>query len=131
MTSIYIAGPLFNVADRSYLEHIAEVLEKAGFQTFLPHRDVGIIQQLTSAERARIFVDDLRALEQYDICVALLTGPDHDSGTCAELGYCYAKGKPCYGITDDIRWLNNFIWGLCNNGRNIVKYVEDLLEKLT
>ena len=131
MKSIYIAGPLFNIADRSYLEHIAEVLERAGFKTFLPHRDVGIIQQLTPEERARIFYGDLRALDQYDICVALLTGADHDSGTCAELGYCYAKGKPCYGITDDIRWLNNFIWGLCNDGSNIVKHPEDLLEKLT
>ncbi|MGA7193355.1 MAG: nucleoside 2-deoxyribosyltransferase [Anaerolineales bacterium] len=131
MKSIYIAGPLFNKADRSYLEHIAEVFEKAGFKTFLPHRDVGVIQQLTPEERARIFYGDLRALDQYDICVALLTGPDHDSGTCAELGYCYAKGKLCFGITDDIRWLNNFIWGLCNDGKNIVKYPEDLLEKLT
>ena len=131
MKSIYIAGPLFNSADRSYLEHIANVLEKTGFKTFLPHRDVGIIQQLTSEERARIFYGDLRALEQYEICVALLTGPDHDSGTCAELGYCYAKGKPCYGITDDSRWLNNFIWGLCDDGKNIVKSPEELLKKLT
>ena len=106
------------------------MLEKAGFKTFLPHRDVGVIQQLTLEERTRIFYGDLHALDQYDICVALLTGPDHDSGTCAELGYCYAKGKPCYGITDDIRWLNNFIWGLCNDGKNIVKQPEDLLEKL-
>ncbi len=131
MKSIYIAGPLFNTADRSYLEHIADVLEKAGFKTFLPHRDVGIIQQLTLEEHKRIFYGDLHALDQHDICVALLTGPDHDLGTCAELGYCYAKGKPCYGITDDIRWLNNFIWGLCNDGKNIVKLPEDLLEKLT
>ena len=130
MKSIYIAGPLFNSAERAYLERIAEVLEKAGHKTFLPHRDVGVIQELTADERARIFFGDLRALEQQDICVALLTGPDHDSGTCAELGYCYAKGKPCYGVTDDIRWLNNFIWGVCNEGRNIVKYPEELLDKI-
>ena len=131
MKSIYIAGPLFNTAERTYLEHIAGVLEQAGHKTFLPHRDVGIVQQLTADERARIFHGDLRALEQYDVCVALLTGPDHDSGTCAELGYCFAKGKPCYGVTDDIRWLNNFVWGVCNEGRNIVRRPEDLLEKLT
>ena len=130
MKSIYIAGPLFNTVDRLYLEHIAEVLEKAGYQTFLPHRDVGVIQQLTKEERARIFYNDLQALERFDICVALLTGADHDSGTCAELGYCYAKGKPCYGINDDIRWLNNFIWGICNDGKHIVKKPEDLLSIL-
>ncbi len=131
MRSIYIAGPLFNTADRSYLEHIAAVLENAGFTTFLPHRDVGVINELTPQERSRIFHGDLEALEQYDLCVALLTGPDHDSGTCAELGYCYAKGKPCYGITDDIRWLNNFIWGVCSEGKNIVKHPEDLIPLLT
>ena len=121
----------FNTADRLYLEHIAEVFEKAGFKTFLPHRDVGIIRPLTQEERARIFYNDLRALDQYDICVALLIGPDHDSGTSAELGYFYAKGKPCYGITDDVRWLNDFIWGLCDDDKNIAKHPEDLLEKLT
>ncbi len=75
MKSIYIAGPLFNTADRSYLEHIADVLEKAGFKTFLPHRDVGVIQQLRPDERTRIFYGDLHALDQFEICVALLTGP--------------------------------------------------------
>jgi hypothetical protein len=44
MESIYIAGPLFNSADRSYLEHIA-----------------GVINELTHAERSRIFYGDLRA----------------------------------------------------------------------
>ena len=93
MKSIYIAGPLFNIADRSYLEHIADVLEEAGFKTFLPHRDVGIIQQLTREERARIFYNDFRALDQYDICVALLTGPDHDSGTERGAWILLRKGK--------------------------------------
>jgi len=130
MKTIYIAGPLFNAHERAYLEQIADVLEKGGFKTFLPHRDIGVLGQITVEERTRIFYSDLEALDKSDICVALLTGPDHDSGTCAELGYCYAKGKPCYGVTDDIRWLNNFIWGICKDGRSIVKRPEDLLEKL-
>ena len=36
---IYIAGPLFNVHEKKYLEEIAEVLEGADFDCFLPHRD--------------------------------------------------------------------------------------------
>ncbi len=130
MTLIYIAGPLFNTHERGYLEHIASVLENAGYKTFLPHRDAGLLGQITLEKRSKIFFADLAALDQCDLCVALLTGPDQDSGTCAELGYCFAKGKPCYGITDDFRWMNNFIWGICNDGENIAKSPEELVGKL-
>ena len=37
--NIYIAGPLFNVHERRYLEEIVQVLENHGYQCFLPHRD--------------------------------------------------------------------------------------------
>ena len=36
---IYIAGPLFNVNEKKYLEDIDKVLEGANFDCFLPHRD--------------------------------------------------------------------------------------------
>ena len=130
MPKIYIAGPLFNTHERWYLEHIAEILENAGYKTFLPHRDAGLLGQITLERRSTLFYADLEALDRCDIIVALLTGPDQDSGTSAELGYSYAKGKPCYGITDDFRWMNNFIWGICKDGEHIAKSVEELLEKL-
>jgi nucleoside 2-deoxyribosyltransferase len=130
MTLIYIAGPLFNTHERWYLENIAAVLEKAGYQTFLPHRDAGLLGQITLERRNKVFDADLEALDRCDICVALLTGPDQDSGTSAEIGYSFAKGKPCYGISDDFRWMNNFIWGMCNNGENIAKSPEELVQKL-
>ena len=127
---IYVAGPLFNTHERWYLERIAAALEQAGYRTFLPHRDAGLLGEFTLELRSKLFYDDLAALESADMCVALLTGPDQDSGTSAELGYCYAKGKPVYGITDDFRFLNNFIWGLCADGRNIFKSIEELLGNL-
>ena len=113
MKSIYIGGSLSNSVDRSYLEHITEVLKKAGHTIiFRPHSDVGIILQLTPQEHTRIFYNDLHALTRDDICATLLTGVDHDSGTCAEPGDWYTKGKACYGINNDIRWLNNSIGGM-------------------
>jgi nucleoside 2-deoxyribosyltransferase len=128
---IYLAGPLFNSLERRYLELIADTLEMAGFQTFLPHRDVGVLSfDSASEERARIFLADCVGLDACDMCVALLIGPDHDSGTSAELGYMHAKGKPCFGVSDDIRGVNNFIWGLCNCGRHIYPTVEELLHHL-
>src|SRR4051812_14737997 len=109
MTLVYVAGPLFNTHERWYLEQIAGILEAAGFQTYLPHRDAGVLDLSRPDERERIFQADLGALNACDFCVALLTGADHDSGTSLELGYLYALGKPCFGITDDVRHLNNMI----------------------
>lgn len=127
MTLIYVAGPLFNTHERWYLEQIAQVLEGAGFQTYLPHRDAGVLDLSLPGERERIFQVDLDALDACDFCVALLTGADHDSGTSMEIGYLFAKGKLCFGITDDVRRMNNMIWGACNRGQNIVTNIDGLL----
>lgn len=124
---IYIAGPLFNTHERWYLEQIASALEGIGYKTFLPHRDVGLLSSDALLDRSRIFRGDLEALERCDACVALLTGADHDSGTCGELGYMYAKGKPCFGISDDVRRMNNLIWGLCGEGKQIARTIDEML----
>jgi nucleoside 2-deoxyribosyltransferase len=129
MKLIYIAGPLFNTHERWYLERVAEVLEAAGYSTFLPQRDAGLVKLASYEERYRIFHADIEALKACDLCVALLTGADHDSGTSAELGFLYALGKPCIGLTDDKRAnLNNIIWGICDHGKQIVHTLDELLE---
>ena len=131
MNYIYIAGPLFNTHERWYLERVAEALEAAGYRTFLPHRDAGLVQLRSIEERTRIFDADIEALKACDLCVALLTGADHDSGTSAELGYLYALGKPCIGITDDKRGnLNNILWGICGYGKQIVQTIDELLARV-
>jgi nucleoside 2-deoxyribosyltransferase len=123
---IYVAGPLFNSLEREYLERVAAALERAGYRTFLPHRDAGVLTEFSAERRRQIFQQDLDALEECDAIVAVLNGPDHDSGTSAELGFLFARGKPCFGLTDDIRWLNNLVWGLCDQGRQIAKDIETL-----
>ena len=129
MSLVYVAGPLFNTHERWYLEQIAAVLEEAGFQTYLPHRDAGVLDKSQPGERTRVFQADLDALDACDLCVALLTGADHDSGTSLELGYLFARNKLCFGITDDVRTssLNNMIWGVCHQGEYIVARIDDLL----
>ena len=130
MTLIYIAGPLFNTHERWYLARVAESLEAAGYQTFLPQRDAGLVQADSSPEeRLRIFQKDLDALQSCDLCVALLTGADHDSGTSAELGYLYARDTPCIGLSDDKRaHVNTIVWGICGGGTRIVRTIEEVLE---
>ena len=124
---IYVAGPLFNAHERWYLEQIAARLEAAGYQTFLPHRDAGDLPSTSDDDRRRVFHADLDAMNACDGCVALLTGADHDSGTSSEVGYLSARGKPCIGITDDERWLNNMLWGFCGEGQHIVRALDALV----
>jgi nucleoside 2-deoxyribosyltransferase len=124
---IYVAGPLFNTHERWYLEQVTEALEAAGHRTFLPHRDAGLLPSLKKSDRQTIFEADMTALNECNMCVAVLTGADHDSGTSAELGYMYAQSKPCFGVSDDLRGLNNLIWGLCGQGQHIVKTIDELI----
>jgi nucleoside 2-deoxyribosyltransferase len=43
------------------------------------------------------------AIDRCDIVFAVLDGVDVDSGTAAEIGYAFAKGKPILGYRSDFR----------------------------
>ena len=127
MKKVYIAGPLFDDHERNYLEKISNILERNSFETFLPHRDAGLVEgEFTIKKKSIIFDTDMKYLESADIVVALLTGRDVDSGTSAEIGYAYALNKQLIGINaNNIKILNNFIWGLFEYGENIFESLED------
>jgi len=44
-----------------------------------------------------------QAIEACDAVVAVLDGPDVDSGTAAEIGYAHARGKMIIGYRGDFR----------------------------
>ena len=82
---IYIAGPLFNTHEKGYLEKISIELESNDYECFLPHRDQkGVTEEeleqldMSEATKEKIFKNDLNALKNSDITVALLTGQDID-----------------------------------------------------
>lgn len=115
--NIYIAGPLFNAHERSYLELIATELEGHGYNCFLPHRDQSGIDDselegtnLSQGTKDKIFNADLTALKAADLTVALITGQDIGSGTAAEIGFTYAKDRPIIAITAYERRFRNFFW---------------------
>ena len=132
MKKVYIAGPLFDDHERSYLEKISKILERNSFETFLPHRDAGLVEgEFTMKTKRIIFDTDMKYLKSADIVVALLTGRDVDSGTSAEIGYAHALNKKLIGINaNNIKVLNNFIWGLFKYGENIVESLEDFEDYL-
>tara|TARA_B100000700_G_C14819952_1_gene749382 strand:+ start:447 stop:887 length:441 start_codon:yes stop_codon:yes gene_type:complete len=117
---IYIAGPLFNLHERQYLEEIVNELENNGYDCFLPHRDQSGINEsqiktteMTPSIKGKIFKNDLNALKTSDMTVALITGWDIDSGTAGEIGYTFASGKPVIAIdADERRFRNLFVEGM-------------------
>tara|TARA_B100001173_G_scaffold310191_1_gene324150 strand:- start:1184 stop:1609 length:426 start_codon:yes stop_codon:yes gene_type:complete len=128
---IYIAGPLFNIHEKKYLEEIASILEGAGYECFLPHRDQTGIEEseldgtdMSQETKDRIFENDMDALSSSHLTVALITGQDIDSGTCAEIGYTYAEGKPVIAIdAEERRYRNLFVEGMISKTVNNVNEI--------
>jgi len=135
---IYIAGPLFNKHEQMYLEDIAKELEGNGYECFLPHRDQEGIDEselkgtdMSQETKDRIFNNDLDALEDADLTVALLTGQDIDSGTSAEIGHTYAKQKPVIAINaNERRYRNLFVEGMLTVTVNNIDEIIPEIKKL-
>lgn len=134
---VFIAGPLFSQAEREFNLKVDEGLRKQGFETFLPQRDAGRLDELLAKEGERayrmIFERDLKGLDRADVVVAILDGPDVDSGTAFEVGYSFAKGKPVVGLKTDMRVfakdeeLNNMlVQGIRALARNLDEVVSEL-----
>src|SRR2546428_5436297 len=94
---IYLAGPLFTAAERSFNRRLRDLLEGLGYEVWLP-------QEHEPREKIakQIFLTDVEGLEQSDVVVANMDGPDPDSGTCWECGYAY-KRKPIIVYRTDFR----------------------------
>ena len=133
MKQAYIAGPLFDDHEREYLVKIAEIVESFGFNTFLPHRDAGLVTgDFTHEKKVKVFDVDMEYLEPADLVVALLTGRDVDSGTAAEIGYAYKASKKLIGVNaNNIKPINNFVWGIFNYGNDIVEDLDQLKKILS
>lgn len=97
---VYIAGKLRTELEKEFLEKIATLCEELGFETFLPHRDVGLAHSIKDVPR--IFREDiLEGFRNIDLVIAYLNGLHVGAGTAWELGYAYAKGIPRIGIKTD------------------------------
>ncbi|MFH1359016.1 MAG: nucleoside 2-deoxyribosyltransferase [archaeon] len=128
---IYIAGKLSNNSEKDFLEEITRLCEDLGFETFLPHRDVGLAKSLDDVER--IFKGDIeQGFKDIDLVVADLNGLHVGAGTAWELGYAYAKDIPCIGIKTDesVKDALEYLSSILIYSMDIVDSVEELKGKL-
>jgi nucleoside 2-deoxyribosyltransferase len=101
---IYLAGPVFTLAERLFNEELAGKLERLcpSLHVFLPQRCDKDFQD--SSDRSRkIFACLMGALDNCDAVVAILDGADTDSGTSFETGYARGRGKRVIGVRTDFR----------------------------
>ncbi len=109
---IYIASPLgFSESGRLFLkEKIKPMLSELGFEILDPWEGIENLSEeeinkgeLSYGERLKIGKRNEEALNKAEAVLAILDGPDVDSGTSAEIGYAYAKGKIIMGYRSDLR----------------------------
>jgi nucleoside 2-deoxyribosyltransferase len=94
---IYLAGPLFSSAERAWNKQLEQLLVKLGHEVFLPQE-----KELSQRTAKAILEADLAGLNWAEVIVAIMDGPDPDSGTCWECGYAYGK-KPVILLRTDFR----------------------------
>jgi nucleoside 2-deoxyribosyltransferase len=116
---IYLAGPLgFSEVGRSYQNAaLIPELVRQGHDildpwTLTEPRAIAAVAAMPyGPERreawcklnAEIAANNRAAIDRCDAVFAILDGVDVDSGTAAEIGYAFARGKPILGYRGDLR----------------------------
>jgi nucleoside 2-deoxyribosyltransferase len=95
---LYLAGPLFTRPERDWIEALATRLEGAGHDVYVPHLNPAEVRTASA-----IFRKDLAGVDWADGVVAIMDGPDPDSGTCWECGYAFGRAKPVVLFRGDFR----------------------------
>ena len=93
---LYFAGPLFSTPERTWNSEVTAALRAAGHEVFLPQ------EQEPGKDGPGIFATDVGGIDWADGLVAIMDGPDPDSGTSWEVGYAFRK-KPIVLVRTDLR----------------------------
>lgn len=129
---IYLAAPLFSEAERLYNSSIAALLREQFFMVHLP-QDTGDSFAVRDKDgNAHIFEENLHALRDADIVVAVIDGADADSGTAWEMGYASALGKKVIAIRTDFRQVGHHerVNLMLEKSSTVVSSVRELMESL-
>jgi len=143
---LYVAGPLFSEAERSWLDELAARLRAEGFDCFLPHEQFRELADVTIEHVYRIDTEGLRSA---NALVAWLDGPMVDDGTACEIGmfaeFVRSGGEHYRGIvaiTTDLRLerrrqqnvvgggMNLFVGGAIESCGTIVHTVDEVVAAL-
>lgn len=95
---IYLASPLFTDDERKLVNAAAKILRIMNHDVYVPmEHTVENAWNLPNHVWARkVFEEDIAAIDNSDLVIAIYYGLYSDSGTAWECGYAYAKNIPVY-----------------------------------
>jgi nucleoside 2-deoxyribosyltransferase len=96
---LYFAGPPFTTPERTWNAEVTAALRAAGHEVFLPQ------EQEPGKDGPGIFATDVGGIDWSDGLVAIMDGPDPDSGTAWEVGYAFGTKKSIVLVRTDFRAL--------------------------
>ncbi|HRY77069.1 MAG TPA: nucleoside 2-deoxyribosyltransferase domain-containing protein [Candidatus Paceibacterota bacterium] len=100
--TIYWAGPLFTQAERIWNRICAECLRSRGYRVILPQdRNLPLVNGKPDFDA--IAKDCQEQAIEADVMVAVLDGPDSDSGTSLEVGLKIQDKGIVIGVRTDFR----------------------------
>jgi nucleoside 2-deoxyribosyltransferase len=108
--SIYLAAPLFSVAERAFNVALRDDLLAFG-RVFLPQEDGHLLAAMIDdgvdpvLARQIVFDRDMNAIVGCDLLVAVLDGRAVDEGVAFEIGVAYQLGRAVFGLQTDPRRL--------------------------
>ncbi len=115
---VYCAGPLFNEAERREMLRVAYVLQRGGFETFVPHSDgmefaevlpYLVEQGFEPQQTGQLLHEAVFALDVYQVVVGCgslvfnMNGRVPDEGGVAESAMAWTLGKPVVLYKEDAR----------------------------
>lgn len=151
--SIYLAGPLFGIADRHHNLQLARELERLGYLVVLPQKEALKFFNEQSFDLDGIKEDCKKQSMENRVVVANIDGPDADSGTAVEVGIAVitallsSQNKPkvicvrtdfrtdikkeigingMFGLADEIIYKPAYV----NSAEDVVQFYVELAEKI-
>ncbi len=105
---VILFGPLFTQAERIWNRMLKNALEAESHGTLavtLPQDEAVKFIHGQKIDMDGIADSCVENAESYDVAIAILDGPDADSGTCVEIAYRkgYNRTLPVIGIRTDFR----------------------------
>ncbi|MGK0290466.1 MAG: nucleoside 2-deoxyribosyltransferase [bacterium] len=153
---VYCSGPLFCPEEIGCMTAISQVLEEAGYGTFLPHRDgleahvmkfvnspinVNFLYARDFVDKAMFALDIYQVVECCDYFVFNMNGRVPDEGGIVEAAVAFSTGKPVILYKNDYRSAfngsdNSMLTGLTYSSskvseiQKIPKEIEKIARKL-
>ncbi|OGZ21988.1 MAG: hypothetical protein A3D46_02345 [Candidatus Nealsonbacteria bacterium RIFCSPHIGHO2_02_FULL_43_13] len=96
-TTIYLAGPLFGVADRHHNLLLARELERLGYAVILPQKEALKFFKDGKFDLVAVCESCLSDATKNDVVVANIDGSSADDGTSIEVGMAIFSKRNRYG----------------------------------